>query len=299
MVHLGLPRHIVNVAQTNSGYGSKNDFGFGVFGPRVLNVDCIVRTRKDFPTLKHPLQSRIPYDALSPRALPGVAPLDMSTWLVRDEAFAGQMAARDRFVSKRRDEVLALDPSAGAAAQELLDLVLSAVYPEAQHVAARPDGAAVLIDRSDPMGTLGRLVQEDLCILEKHGTEHILTAAVLCFPAYWSLEEKFMKPLTAIHDPVPDYDDQIARRVQRLFDGIQAGRPLWRFNALRYFDPELFQPRRTAASRQDTAGPGDIEYMRSERQCLVRLPETRAVVFSIHTYVVPMTLLLSDRSVPP
>ena len=28
--------------------------------------------------------------------------------------------------------------------------------------------------------------------------------------------------------------------------------------------------------------------MRSERQCLVRLPQTGAVVFAIHTYVVRM-----------
>jgi hypothetical protein len=34
-------------------------------------------------------------------------------------------------------------------------------------------------------------------------------------------------------------------------------------------------------------------YLRSERQCLLRLPETRAVVFTIHTYV----LLRSD--LPP
>ena len=30
---------------------------------------------------------------------------------------------------------------------------------------------------------------------------------------------------------------------------------------------------------------GDYPYLRSERQCVLRLPETRACVFSIHTYV--------------
>ena len=33
----------------------------------------------------------------------------------------------------------------------------------------RPDGVSVAIDRDDPMGTLGHLVQEDLCLLEKRG----------------------------------------------------------------------------------------------------------------------------------
>ena len=55
--------------------------------------------------------------------------------------------------------------------------------------------------------------------------------------------------LVGIHDPVDPYNDQIAKRVQRLFDGIQVDRPLWRFNALHYADPALFQPRSMYARR--------------------------------------------------
>ena len=96
----------------------------------------------------------------------------------------------------------------------------------------RPDGVRVPLDRADPMATLGHLVQEDLCLMEKRGQQHVLTAAVLCFPASWRLADKIGRPLTAIHAPVAEYDDALARRVQRLFDGVQPGRPLWRFNAL-------------------------------------------------------------------
>ena len=148
----------------------------------------------------------------------------------------------------------------------------------------RPDGVTVTVDRGDPMGTLGRLVQEDLCLLEKQGEEHVLTAAVLCFPASWRLADKIGRPLTGIHVPVPAYDEGIARRVQRLFDGVRVGRPLWRFNVLSYADAELFQPVR----REAPAAPEDVAtypFLRSERQCVLRLPETQACVFSIHTYV--------------
>lgn len=230
------------------------------------------------------LQTDIPYDPLSPRPLPGIAPMAMADWLQRDDAFAGQMALRDHLVATRRDQVLALDDSARAAALELLDLVLDLAFPGAGAVVTRPDGARVPVDRQDPMGTLGRLVQEDLCILQKSGDEHVLTAAVLCFPASWTLSEKFMRPLIAIHEPVEEYDPDLARRVQRLFDGIQPARPLWRFNALWYDDPSLPQPRSETARRVPVGG-ADAPYMRSERQCLVRLPQSRAVVFSIHTYV--------------
>ncbi|WP_146343791.1 heme-dependent oxidative N-demethylase family protein [Phaeobacter marinintestinus] len=230
------------------------------------------------------LQRSIPYDPLSPRPLPGIQPLEMSDWLIRDDAFGAQMARRDALLRDHRDAVLATDETAREAAEELLDLVMSHTYPDSGNTVRRPDGGEVRLDRADPMGTLGRLVQEDFCILQKRGDEHVLTAAVLCFPASWTLSEKFMRPLIGIHDPVDSYDANIAARVQRLFDGVQAGRPLWRFNALWYADAELFQPRR-ASDVRDVPDAPKADFMRSERQSVLRLPNTGAVVFSIHTYV--------------
>ena len=140
-------------------------------------------------------------------------------------------------------------------------------------------GVIVSLDRDAPLLTLGRLVQEDICLLEKRGEEHVLTGAVLCFPANWRLAEKINRPLLGIHAPVPEYDENIARRVQRLFDGVRVGRPLWRFNKLSYSDADLHQPYKKT--------DGDVTpFIRSERQCILRLPRTDAVVFSIHTFVV-------------
>ena len=127
-------------------------------------------------------------------------------------------------------------------------------------------------------------MQEDLCILQKCGDEHVLTGAVLCFPASWTLSEKFMRPLIGIHDPVAEYDARLATRVQRLFDGVQVGRPLWRFNALWYSDPALHQPRSSSA-RREAHSAEEGAYLRSERQCILRLPRTNAVIFSIHSFV--------------
>ncbi len=230
------------------------------------------------------LQTSIPYDPLTPRPLPGIQPASMDDWLHCDDAFAGQMQRREVLLRERRPDVLALDSAAEPAAQELLELVLHQVYPGCTDQVTRPDGQVVEIDRTCPLDTLCRLVQEDFCILQKHGDEHVLTGAILCFPASWCLAEKFMRPLIDIHIPVSGYDENIARRVQRLFDGIRPGRPLWRFNALWYEDAELHQPR-SANDRREVRDPGAARFLRSERQTLLRLPETQAVVFSIHTYV--------------
>jgi hypothetical protein len=231
------------------------------------------------------LQKKLPYDPLDPRPLPGVQPLALNDWLLVDEAFAGQMAERTRLLKDHRSVVLALDETARPAAEELLELVLQQAYAGAQGRVVRPDGVAVEIDRTDPLGTLGHLVQEDLCILQKHGAEHVLTGAVLCFPASWTLAEKFMRPLIGIHDPVASYDAPMASRVQRLFDGVQVGRPLWRFNALWYADAALHQPR-SIHNRRVERSALQADFLRSERQCILRLPVSEAVVFSIHTYVV-------------
>ena len=149
----------------------------------------------------------------------------------------------------------------------------------------RPDGVSVEIDLNEPMTFLGRLVQNDFCILQKTDKEHVLTAAALCFPASWSLEEKFLKPLIDIHVPVKEYDDNIAKRVQRLFDGLQINQPVWRFNAMYYEDPNLFQPRSINQPRRKPA-PNKVNYFRSERQTLIKLPESEAIIFGIHTFVV-------------
>ncbi len=242
------------------------------------------------------LQARLPFlPWLDPRTarLPGVLPLEGEDWLQRDDAYAGQMAVRDRLIAGMPEVVVAVRPEGRAAAEELYDLVLARLtavdgYRVGVGSVMRPDGVAVTLDRANPLATLGRLVQEDLCLLERQGDEHVLTGAVLCFPSSWSLAEKLGRPLGSIHRTVKTYDPELARRVQRMFDVIRVGQPLWRMNALIYADPDLHQPGYEAAPRTERRTG---RFVRSERQCFVRLPTTGAVLFAIHTYVVALESL--------
>lgn len=242
------------------------------------------------------LQSHLPFAPWTdPRTarLPGILPVEGDDWLRVDDAFAPQMAERDRLLTERPDRVVAMLASSRPAAEELFNLVLDDLgrkpgYRLGADRVQRPDGVVVPLDRANPMPTLGRLVQEDLCLLERQGSEYVLTAAVLCFPASWWLQEKIGRSLLGIHGPVASYDADLARRVQRLFDAIRPEQPLWRANALVYRDPTLHQPRREADPRSDRYGGS---FVRSERQVLRRLPQTGAVVFSIHTYVVRIETL--------
>lgn len=242
------------------------------------------------------LQDRLPHvpwmDPATAR-LPGMRPCGAEDWLRVDEAYAGQMAERDWLIATRAPLVHALLPEGRAAAAELLDMALALLAGREGYVVeaatvTRPDGVVVPVDRAFPLITLGRLVQEDLCLMVKQGEESVLMGAILCFPASWTLAQKLGRPMTGIHAPVAHYDAELARRVQRLFDMVRVGAPMERYNALVYDDPTLHQPRLETERR-----PRPVEriYLRSERQVVLRLPVTQAVVFSIHTTIVPMALL--------
>jgi hypothetical protein len=226
------------------------------------------------------LQESLPAAQSGDPRLPGTMPCDKDDWLRLDDAYIAQMSYRAALLHERQEAVLFENLTAGREVLEQALMVLPNLgFQVTRDSVRRPDQQEIAVDWDAPLKTLGHLVQEDICILEKQGAEHVMTGAVLCFPANWRLAEKIGRPLTVIHDPVDEYDDNIARRVQRLFDGVQVGKPLWRFNKLNYADADLHQP----FKKIDT---NDMPFVRSERQCILRMPRTDAVIFTIHTYVI-------------
>jgi hypothetical protein len=222
----------------------------------------------------------------------------MADWLQVDEAYAGQMALRDRLIAARGAEVHAVLPVAMDAAREVYEMVLPRLavlgFALDDRQAVRPDGVAVPLDAARPLLTLGRLLQEDICLMQPDGAgQHMLSGAILCFPAGWRLDEKLGRPMVRIHGPVKKYTDDVARRVQRLMDAIRPETPMWRANAHHSRAP-LFNPLSETHSRDMSEEV--TPWVRSERQCLIRLPRTGAVVFSIHTFVVPIERLTSEQA---
>jgi hypothetical protein len=237
------------------------------------------------------LQGRLPlfpWADPATRRLPGIQPVQGRDWLRVDEAYAGQMALRDRLIAGQPGAVHALLPAARPAADELYGVVLDWLRQESGFVVgpdrvSRPDGVSVPLDPGAPLLTLGRLVQQDLCLMEASGAEYDLTGAILCFPASWTLAQKIGRPMTGIHQPVEIYDATLAARVHRLLSAIRPEQPLWRMNFFTYDDYMLHHPRVEGDWRRQPTGRS---YVRCERQTLLRLPETRAVVFAIHTIIV-------------
>ncbi|WP_298433715.1 DUF3445 domain-containing protein [uncultured Jannaschia sp.] len=238
-------------------------------------------------------QSALPHTPWADPALsrmPGMRPVTEGSWIIVDEVYGAQLAEKARLLAERRDHVLMAEPGSEAAQADCLETVLADLPPgfaREGRVVRRPDGFRVSLD-GPPLEVASRLIQEDLLLLDRRGAEHVLIAGLLCFPAHWTLAEKIGRPLVRIHAPVPEYDADLARRVQRLFDRAVSGRPMWRANVLPHAEAVLHRPRAEAAAPER---PETARYVRSERQTVLRLPRTGAVLFAVHTWIVPLDRL--------
>ena len=215
--------------------------------------------------------------------LPGLNPLGDLPWLVRDESFNAQMAYRDHLLDTRPDDVTmgALDGVA-----ELFEMVVEQLshdtgYTVRENSITRPDGVSVPSVPS--FKTLGRLAQEDFCLLSHRNGEFILDGAVLCFPAGWKLAEKLNQPMLGIHAPVSEYTERLNTVIERVMSMVGRAGPVWRANCLDYHNADLFQPFKRVMQAKE-----EERFIRIERQILRHLPISDMVVFSIKTQIVPI-----------
>jgi len=213
------------------------------------------------------------------------------------------MAHRAQLIAARPGVVLACEEGAAPAARELFELVAAEAlrlpgFSRDGALWTRPDGVTVAISQATALASLGVMVAEDFCLLllDPASGEYRLAGAVLCFPSRWRLSDKMGRPMTAIHDPVPDYDAALARRVNRVFETLRPGRALWRVNWLVHATPELHLPLGAGEKLSAEPDPGEGLYLRTERQTLIRLAESGAVAFAIKTSVCPVEALAPEEA---
>jgi hypothetical protein len=246
----------------------------------------------------------MPVEAKPWRLRMGLRPLELQRWLEVDSNRSEELAIKHRLLGSpdTHSQVVANLPGSEVAGKELLDLVLE--HLSRHHpglVTATPDGKLIeestglVVDPEHlhPVDAAARLVQEDLCLMTRAGTQWVLGSASVCFPSRWSLADKVGRDLTAIHAPVPGYEDELARPTHSFFERLTPDRPVWRLNWTLLTDRSLHQP--DPGSRQwrhaGRLDPARDIWFRVERQTLRRLI-CEAVVFTIRTYVTPLPELL-------
>lgn len=214
----------------------------------------------------------------------GLRPLDMAQWLLIDDQYDHELSLKEALLERDFDAVVATNPEGDAASFELLQEIRSFL---ASHHADLPLRVPL---GEHPIVQASRLVQEDLCVLVRDD-EWRLRAACVCFPSRWDLASKIGATLDAIHAPVPLYDEELARPTNAFFDRLTPERSFWRLNWTLLDSPALHQPTRARVALRDDLAQW---YFRVERQTLRQLPESKAIVFTIRTYVSSAASLRDD-----
>lgn len=246
-----------------------------------------------------------PYDGSARPFTVGLMPLDPADWIEPDALLAAHLAEKDRLLSgAAQAPVLFAEEGTVDAQREVLDLLaghLPARFPDlysrdGARIAIAGTGRTVDLDEpcDMPLTLAARLVQEDLVLMRKGETGYRLAAAALFFPSSWSLAEKFGKPMDAIHESVPGFNDgRMGPVVARIFDNLAVERPSWRLNWSLYSGAGLHHPypKRISADGNDTSrvdGTREALHVRVERQTLRRLPESGDILFTIKIHHDPV-----------
>lgn len=212
----------------------------------------------------------------------GLRPLAPADWLWRDDQADTELALRRRLIAESAAEVIACRPGMEPACGELLAMVEDHLARD-HGLAVTPSGAI----GEAALARLGRLVQEDFCLLAAADDgAYRLRAGVLCFPSHWTLRGKLDLPLAAIHDPVPGFAQKLAAPADRFMTALEPERPVWRANWSLVEHADLPAPeKRKPVPGLTSANAGERLWLRVERQTLRRLPASRAIVFTIRSFV--------------
>ncbi len=168
-----------------------------------------------------------------------------------------------------------------------------------------------------PLDWLGRQFQEDLVLMTAGaGGEAVCAAGTLCFGSGWCLGDKIGKSFGDVHAEVPGFAAGAGRASDLLLRRLKPGRAALRWNwTLPATDrlnlaPALAPEWTEGRSGVTPENAGERCFLRAERQTLSRLPRTEGILFTIHTYLTPIsevaadpqrrrTLLAHVRSLPP
>ena len=245
----------------------------------------------------------------------GLRPMPPESWLETGPDHVAFMAARRQRLAGLPQQYFRALPESQAAQAELRDAVVGHLL--AQHTEHFVRSGEFLEDRIDgsrhdladavPLGLLGRILEEDFILFQTVDGQDLITAACNAYTSSGRIVSSVGSGMHFAHDPVPGLNDQLGPRIDRVLANVQVGTPVVRFNwfltpiSARLFpegshDANVAMARRTAARlADDHRRCGELLWVRSERQTFLRLPQTMALAFGIHTYSDPLSSLADDR----
>ena len=240
---------------------------------------------------------------------------------VDEGEYAKGLALKDQILASDRRYYFQCPPESEPLAWESIALLLLDMAGHSpQHFALETDGtrwtwtnrllgtttAFMLGDPSTlplpPLDWLGRQVQEDLILMAEtpDGGDTVCAGGHLCFAASWCLDDKMGQNFLRIHEDIPQFLERIGRPANLMMQRLKAGRPTGRINwTVSSTDRLNLAPavaHEWVSSRRGITADnaGERCFLRIERQVFARLPQTRGILFTIHTYRNPVSEVASD-----
>ncbi|KAI5951422.1 hypothetical protein KGF54_004496 [Candida jiufengensis] len=145
---------------------------------------------------------------------------------------------------------------------------------------------------------LGSNMEEDFILLLKDhnpkdpNEEYILKGSIVGFPAGFDATDLFNKPISYIHEPVPQYEKNLKSSMHKFFNNLKIG-DLWiRYNWSVQTHSNYFTLNNHGRSgdKLKKLSISDIDFdngcfLRCERQILFRLPLSGAIIMTTRTYL--------------
>jgi hypothetical protein len=233
----------------------------------------------------------------------GLSPLGEAAWIETDDQLGDYHRHKLRQRARHGDRVCRATGGSMPARRELATALREHLCrDQARHFRVENDelvcsfaGIRTPLKGDEPLWNCSLWVADDLVIMEQAEDGYRLTAASLCSPSHWRLEDKFERPLREIHDPIPGFHRELTPRIDRFFHHLRPEHPVVRYNwAVQVGDrlnERMEEPEEISADSP--------LYYRTERQSLVRLPRSGAIAFTIRVYLHPLEMLAACEGALP
>ncbi len=221
----------------------------------------------------------------------GVRPLDLENWIEfgpDSDGPDGWLVEKQRILGDHHDTAF---------------VVLDGIEPEAtevataivEHLAIRaPDRPRHIDPALHPLDTVSRLVPEDLVVMVERDGRLVFGGGSVCFPNRWDLRSKLGRTMSEVHAPVVGLNDQLEPNIDQFLDRLRPDRPFWRLGWGIIDVADGYTPvDGSGPARPVDPDPSEM-FVRVERETLRRFPDTGCVLFTIRTYLAPITSTLAD-----
>lgn len=256
-----------------------------------------------------------PYLAGAFRWRLALRPLDISRWIEIGEDYDHEMNAKAEVFQNNFPTANAFQSNTENEGAEILEQLiqhLTTRYPEwfardGRYIVNHHRHERFLVEPDEharwnehPLVVCGRLVQEDFALLVERDGRMIFGGGSVCFPNRWDLNSKLGMTMSEVHAPVDRLNEELQDPIDSFFSRLSPEKSFWRTGWGVLDTDELYQAvDGTAVDSPPLPNIGDPStgdrlFLRVERETIRKFPRTRCVLFTIRSYVRPLSHLV-DR----